>query len=49
MKVDRILLLTCDRPDYLIQSIDRILKLGIEVVAVLDKPSNLEKIKAWKE
>lgn len=49
MIIDRILLLACDRPDYLIQSIDRVLKLGIEIVAVLDKPSNLEKIKAWKE
>lgn len=48
MKIDRILLLACDRPEYLEKCLERILKLGVEIVCVLDKPSNLERIKDWK-
>lgn len=49
MKIDRILLLACDRPDYLKQSLARIMQLGIEIVCVLDKPSKLERIEDWKK
>ena len=49
MKIDRVLLLACDRPDYLKQSLKRVLDLGVEVVAVLDKPSDLARIKYWKK
>jgi len=49
MKIDRILLLACDRPDYLKQSLARIMQLGTEIVCVLDKPSKLERIEDWKK
>lgn len=49
MRIDRILLLACDRPEYLEICLERVLKLGIEIVCVLDKPSNLERIKDWKK
>lgn len=49
MKIDRILLLACDRPEYLEKCLGRVLKLGIEIICVLDKPSNLERIKDYKK
>ena len=49
MKIDRILLLACDRPDYLRDSLARCMTLGIEIIAVLDKPSNLGRIQDWKK
>lgn len=48
MKIDRILMLACDRPDYLKDSLARALSLGVEIVAVLDKPSDLSRIKDYK-
>ena len=45
--IDKILILTCDRPDLLSMSLDSI-PFDCEKIAVLDKPTKEERIEKWK-
>lgn len=46
--INRILLLACDRPTYLLQTLKRALMLNVEIVCVLDKPSN-GNLEGWEK